>query len=432
MNLGGLSPDKAPPVEAPLTLFYLMPFFLCLAGLTLAWQGDQVMASRWAPAALATTHFLVLGALAPVMCGALLQMSPVLLGAPYPRVRLVARLTAAGLGLGGVLTGGGFLLSRPGMLLSGGGIAVAGLLVFLVGSFLALSAASGRRETLWAVRLAALALAVTIALGLTLAMVRYGWLQLPQHLRWIDMHVAWGLAGWVGLLLAGVGMEIIPLFYISPAFAAGLKRVLPFAVIVLLLLVVGLPGLPPSLAQALWQWLVSVLFVVHLLYNANALYVQKRRQRPRRDANLWLWQLSHVAVFAAFFAWFFDASDSLLGVLLLGGGVSFVIGSLMKILPFLTWLDLQQRRVAGGHLQVSLPRLRALLPEALANGVAWTLGSAMVATLCGAFAPYLTTLGGILLIACAVLLAYALVRAAIIRRGVIAQFSPLGQPSGGV
>ena len=36
---------------------------------------------------------------------------------------------------------------------------------------------------------------------------------------------------------------------------------------------------------------------------------------------------------------------------------------------------------------------------------AWTLGSAMVATLCGAFAPYLTTLGGILLIACAVLLA---------------------------
>ncbi|MEZ5587292.1 MAG: hypothetical protein R3E46_09510 [Sedimenticolaceae bacterium] len=430
MNLGGLSPDKAPPVEAPLTLFYLMPFFLGLAGLVLAWQGDQVMASRWAPAALAATHFLVLGALAPVMCGALLQMSPVLLGAPYPQVRLVARLTAVGLGLGGVLIGGGFLLSRPGMLLSGGGIAVAGLLVFLVGSFRALSAASGRRETLWAVRLAALALAVTIALGLTLAMVRYGWLQLPQHLRWIDMHVAWGLAGWVGLLLAGVGMEIIPLFYISPAFAAGLKRVLPFAV-VFLLLVLGLPGLAPSSSQTLWQWLVAALFVVHLSYNANALYVQRRRQRPRRDANLWLWQLSHVAVFAAFFAWFFDASDSLLGVLLLGGALSFVIGSLMKILPFLTWLDLQQRRVAGGHMQVGLPRLRALLPEALANAVAWTLGFAMAATLCGAFAPYLTILGGILLIVCAVLLAYALVRAAMIRRGVIVQFSPLGQPSRG-
>jgi hypothetical protein len=74
MNLGGLSPDKSPPVEAPLTLFYLLPVFLVLAGITLAWYGDQVLASRWTPAALGVTHFLVLGALAPVMCGALLQI----------------------------------------------------------------------------------------------------------------------------------------------------------------------------------------------------------------------------------------------------------------------------------------------------------------------------------------------------------------------
>ena len=86
MNLGGLSPDKAPPVDAPLGLFYLMPPFLALAGLVVAWQGDQVLLSRWTPAALAVTHFLVLGALAPVMCGALLQISPVLFGTPFPRV----------------------------------------------------------------------------------------------------------------------------------------------------------------------------------------------------------------------------------------------------------------------------------------------------------------------------------------------------------
>lgn len=85
MDLSGLSPDKAPPVEAPLALFYLMPLFIGLAGMVLLWQGDQVLASRWAPATLAATHFIVLGALAPVMCGALLQISPVLLGAPFPR-----------------------------------------------------------------------------------------------------------------------------------------------------------------------------------------------------------------------------------------------------------------------------------------------------------------------------------------------------------
>lgn len=83
-------------------------------------------------------------------------------------------------------------------------------------------------------------------------------------------------------------------------------------------------------------------------------------------------------------------------------------------------------------MQVSLPRLRALLPEGLANAVALTLGAAMIATLCGAMVPYLTIPGGILLMACAALLAYALARAAMIRRRVIAQFALPGRCSGGV
>ena len=122
MNLGGLSADKAPPADAPLVLFYLMPTFLALAGLVLAWQGDQVLLSRWTPAALATTHFLVLGSLAPVMCGALLQISPVLLRTPYRRPRRVARFTAAGLGIGSLLLGVGFLSLKPTLLMAGGTI----------------------------------------------------------------------------------------------------------------------------------------------------------------------------------------------------------------------------------------------------------------------------------------------------------------------
>ena len=35
MNLAGLAPDKSPPIEAPLGLFYLMPVFLGLAKLDL-------------------------------------------------------------------------------------------------------------------------------------------------------------------------------------------------------------------------------------------------------------------------------------------------------------------------------------------------------------------------------------------------------------
>jgi len=420
MNLAGLAPDKAPPVEAPLVLFHLMPLFLGLAGLVLAWQGDLVLASRWTPAALAVTHLIVLGALAPVMCGALLQISPVLLGAPYPGVRLVARLTAAGLGLGSVLLGSGFLFSFPRLLLTGGVVVATALAVFLVGSYRALAKAAGRSEALWAVRLAVTALAVTVTLGLTLATARLGWWTLPQHLNWVDTHVAWGLGGWVGLLLAGIGMEIIPFFYLSPAFNVWLKRILPFMVFGLLLLITALGLLPPAAHPAL-RVSVAVLFAAHLLYNAMALRIEQRRQRPARDANLWLWQVSHVAVFAAFFAWLGEIRPSVVGILLLGAALSFVIGSLMKIVPFLSWLDLQQRRAAGRNPGVSLPRLRALLPTGRANAIALTLGAAMLTALSGAVVPAFARLGGALLVICGGLLAHALARAASMRRGVIRQ-----------
>ncbi len=421
MNLGGLSPEKAPPIEAPLGLFYLMPLFLGLAGLVLAWQGDQVMLSRWTPAALASTHFIVLGALAPVMCGALLQIAPVLFGAPYPRVRLVAGLTAAGLGIGSLLIGTGFLTGIAVLLLAGGLAVAGGLLVFLAGSYWALkSASAGSQQSLRSVRLAVLALAVTVGLGVTLALARLGWLQLPEYLRWVDTHVSWGLAGWIGLLLAGVGMEIIPMFYISPPFSAWLKRALPFAVTGLLLLST-LFGVVKTAPMVL-QFTVGALFVVHLLYNIAALYLEQRRRRPRRDANLWLWQGSHVAVLGAFLAWLGGASHSLVGILLLGSALSFMIGSLMKIVPFLSWLDLQQRRVAGRHLQVKLPQLRTLLPDEFVNWIAITLCIAAGAHLLAAFLPALAQIGGLMLALCAVLLGRALARSARIRRQLVLEF----------
>lgn len=416
MNLGGLSPEKAPPIEAPLSLIYLMPLFLGLAGIVLCWQGDQALASRWSPAALAATHFVVLGVLAPVMCGALLQIAPVLLGAPYPQVRLVAGLTAVGLGAGALLLGTGFLFGRPGLLLGGGLGAAAGLAVFLVASLRALADAGGRHEALWAVRLAVAALAVTITLGLVLAAARNGWLDLPERLRWVDTHAAWGLGGWVGLLLAGIGMELIPLFYISPGFSRRLKQALPVAVFGLLLAVTLLGVLPRALP--LVNAALTLLFALHLVYNLGALRDEQRRQRPRRDANLWLWQVSHIGVFLAFLSWLSGASASLIGVLLLGAALSFVVGSLMKIVPFLSWLDLQQRRIAGRQMQVRLPTLRALLPDASANAIAISLAVGIALTSAGNWVAPLSQLGGAVLVVAALLLAHCLASTARLRLAV--------------
>lgn len=423
MNLGGLSPEKAPPVEAPLTLFYLMPLFLVLAGMLLTCYGGQVLESRWTPAALAATHFLVLGALAPVMCGSLLQISPVLLGAPFPLAQLVAALTATGLGLGGLAIGLGFLFSLSELLLLGAIAVCAGLAVFLIASYRALAALRSRSATLWTVRLAVVSLAVTIVLGVMLALARSGWVVLDNHLHWVHTHVAWGLAGWVGLLLAGIGMEVIPMFYVSPAFPRLAKRMIPpviFGLLILLALFGLFPGQPPV------RHFVAALFATHLAYNLTALYVEGRRRRPQRDANLWLWQISHAAVLAAGAAWLIGAPDALLGVLLLGSALTFVVGTLTKVVPFLSWLDLQQRRIRSGKHRVKLPHMQTLLPAARANAIASTLVGAIVLALAGMLAAPLAQTGGVLLQLCGVLLAWALFKAARLRQAIRSQFEGPG------
>jgi hypothetical protein len=413
MNLGGLAADKAPPVNAPLTLFYLLPAFLVVAGTLLAFDGDQLVLSRWTPTALAATHFLALGALTPVMCGSLLQISPVLLGAPYLQARRVALLTALGLGLGALAIGLGFLWSSVEMLLGGAVAVLIGLGTFLVASYRALTPVTGRSTTALAVRLAVLALAITIALGAMLALARSDVITLSDRLSWVDVHAAWGLAGWIGLLLAAIGMEIVPMFYVSPAFPQRLKRWLPTAAFCLLVVLTGQGMLPGT---TLTQVVVAGLFLIHASYNIAALYIERLRRRPQRDANLWLWQVSHLGATGAATAWALQLPAVFVGVLLFGSALAFMIGALTKIVPFITWLDLQQQRIASGNHRVKLPHMQALLPPHRSNAIALTLLGAIAMFLCAILAPALAHAGGAFLLTCGLLLAHALYRSVEMRQ----------------
>lgn len=132
------------------------------------------------------------------------------------------------------------------------------------------------------------------------------------------------------------------------------------------------------------------------------------RQRPRRDARLWLWQVSHLTFFLAFFARPLGASTSLTGALILASALTFTVGSLIKILPFLVWLDLQQRRVVGRYGQVKLPRMGELLPGWLASAIASTLILATAALAGSAIQAPLIHLAGMLLLLRSAFLALAL------------------------
>lgn len=75
-------------------------------------------------------------------------------------------------------------------------------------------------------RLAVVALMITILLGLMLVATLTGHLVLSQPIAWVQAHLYLGLLGWAGLLIVGVAYQIIPLFHVTanyPRFLGGIR-----------------------------------------------------------------------------------------------------------------------------------------------------------------------------------------------------------------
>ncbi len=367
----GLSLEQAPPLSVPLRFFLSAPpFGLAAAGL-LWWLGPDALASRWSTGALALSHLLVLGVLTMVMCGALLQLLPVLAGARVTRPRLVGGLCHVLLVLGTLSLVAGFL--------GAGRVGFRAALVLLglgLGGFLAvmgfgLARAPHAQDSVRGMRWALLGLALTVGLGLSLGLGHSG-LGLAL-LRWpvTDLHLAWGLLGWIAPLVAVVAWQVVPMFQMTPPYPPRLRRWLAVGVFALLTwhsLAVGW-GWP--LAQLPMLLLAAALASFALI----TLRLLARRRRRVGDTSLAFWRLGMVALLLAMVAGAASrlappavaASLALAAVLLflLGFALSVVNGMLYKIVPFLVWLHLQQRlatRLEVRHHLV-LPSMKALLPE---------------------------------------------------------------------
>lgn len=365
----GLSYQQGPTLAAPLRLFLLAPLFLMLtagAGVVLA---DDWLSGRWSPATLALTHLLTLGFLGAVMQGALLQMLPVVLGSPMPGARWLSGCGLVGLGLGTPALAAGLLFGAPAWL----GIALALLalawLPFLAGLAVALTRTLTGGDLAWPIRLAALALLVTVYSGLVLAGGLAGWWPLPELARTVDLHAAWGLFGWVTMLIVGVAYQVVPMLQITPAYPRRISRALIW------LLPVGL--LVWSLGRLTDQAgaVAAVALVAagggSLLFAATTLYLQQHRRRRLSDTTLAFWRLGMIALGLAALlhallgglpeAWQGPAELSLGLLFLLGFASSVVLGMLYKIVPFLAWFHLQSQTGARAG---SIPNMRDMIAEA--------------------------------------------------------------------
>ncbi|MCC7256966.1 MAG: hypothetical protein IT486_01180 [Gammaproteobacteria bacterium] len=363
-----LSLEQAPPLSVPLRFFLTAPAFGMAAAALLAWAGPAALGTRWTPAVLALTHLVGLGVLTMVMAGALFQMLPVLVGVRIARPLLVGRSCHGLLSAGVMALAAGFLgAGRPAFhlasLLLGGGL---GLLLAVVGTGLA--RAPRMHDSVHGMRWALSGLAVAVTLGLVLTLGRGG-ASLPlARAALTDTHLAWALLGWVALLVAVVAWQVVPMFQVTAEYPAWLRRGLAATTWALLLwlsaaTLLDWPAGPPAAGLAL----------AFAIFAAQTLGLLARRRRRRADASLAFWLLGMVALAAAALAALAGlllplppALALLPAVLFLAGfALSVVQGMLLKIVPFLVWLHLQQElgRSPAALARVTPPHMHAVMPE---------------------------------------------------------------------
>lgn len=385
-----LSFDKAPPFAAPLRFFVTAPLFAVAAGLLMVAVGPDILASRWSPATLALTHLITVGFLLQVMLGALIQILPVVAGANVAHPLLVARLVHGGLAAGTVVLVLSFLGLSPTGLAVAVGLVVASLAVFLGAAGRALFAVPSTSPTIHGLKLALVGLGGTIGLGAALALaLGRGW-NLPL-VAMTDLHAGWGLGAWAGVLLVAMAYVVVPMFQLTPGYPARFSWWLPSLLALLLLAWSGAVLVGEAVPARLCVGLVALL---GMGFAGFTLRLQRRRRRARSDATYRYWQgglccaLAALAMVVAAALWpplaEWPGWALLFGVLFgVGGFMSFIVGMLYKIVPFLSWLHLQNL----GQGKVAAPNMSKILGEQTMQRQMWAHFAALALLLLAVFVP---------------------------------------------
>ncbi len=189
LSTAHLSLEQAPPISIPFRFFLTAPLFGIASGLVLIWAGEAVMVSRWSPVVLSLTHLITLGFLTMVMCGAMMQMLPVLAGSPVPGVGPVGTVSHLSLSLGTGALAHAFIQGSAGwmklaLLLLGTGFGV-----FAVAAGLALARVKLSSPTVTGLRLSLVSLVVTVALGMLLSMGLFGVAALNNLTSYNDLNM---------------------------------------------------------------------------------------------------------------------------------------------------------------------------------------------------------------------------------------------------
>lgn len=279
----GMAAAKAPPFRLPGEHFAAALAFLSFGAAGVIHVAPDLATGAFvSPRVAAVTHMFTLGWITTSIMGALYQFLPVALGEAVRSVRL-AHLTFALYAPGLAAFAVGLLTFRPGLLLAGAATFGTALLLFVWNLGATLARSRQRDVTWWALAAADVFLAVTVLIGIALAAnLRWGYFA-DTRLTVIGTHLHVALAGWVLLVVIGVGQRLLPMFLLSHGVGDRWAR----AAVALVAAGAGVLTLLHHAPVPFGRWLPAVLVgsgLACFLVQARQFYLH--RHRPTLDPGM--------------------------------------------------------------------------------------------------------------------------------------------------
>ena len=354
MNTGNLSLSQAPPYWSVVIYFLTAPFFSFLFSLLMLSKGSIVFVTFYNYPLIAFVHLITIGFLSMVMIGAIMQMMPVIGGAVISRPVFFSSIIYILLFLGVLSILIYFLTLQNVFALFAILFLYSSLTFFSVVSLYKVLPLFFSNDSMRSFALSLLSLMILVLLGVIMLYKRVSGFSFNMLPGLLNLHIAWAFSGWIFLLVVGVSIQVIPMFYVTPEYPNIIKKWLPALVFMLLILYSSGHFVPKNFYGA---WSQTLIFMFSFFFGSFSLFTLiqlNRRKRKLPDYSLWFWRTSMISLFVfsiTLIVYPFQGNSSskwTIGLPLLfiaGFAYTLVNGMLYKIVPFLTWFHLSNRGI---------------------------------------------------------------------------------------
>lgn len=346
-------------------------------------------------------HFYILGFVMSVILGALYQLIPVVLEAPFYSLKGSSWLFGF-FALGGLILSTGMLFEITPMMHSGGSIIYIALVWFGM-----LFLISFKRVERWSIvtfflLFASVWLIIGVSLGFFMIFAMGGIVSVDV-VAFMVHHASAALIGFILFVVMGVSLVLLPMFSLSHGVSTIYSKI-SFVIINISLI---------SSFFYSFSFMIFGIGVSIVLYILQSTLILVHRIRKKKD--YWFYHVSFALSmlglsFVLGIVFYFGGDESLLKaslwLFLVGFGFHFIAGHLYKILPFLIWYEFISPLVG----KQKVPMLHEMINE---KGAYLQLFLSAIGVLVYLFGlifhlKILTTIGAICLLASSVVLAAVL------------------------